>query len=72
MSAKLPLIREDTPVGEATVLQVFHLTGKRKALVAGCRVKQGQLRKNETYRIHRNKDVIFEGKGNSEKKWRHT
>ena len=62
MSTKLPLLRVDIPLGEATILKVFHLSGKRKASVAGCRVKQGLLRKKETYRIHRDKDVIFEGK----------
>ena len=62
MSAKLPLLREDIHVGEATVLKVFHLSGKRKASVAGCRVKQGQLRRKEMYRVYRNNQVIFEGK----------
>lgn len=61
MSLKLPLVSEDIPVGEATVLQVFHLSGKRKASVAGCRVKLGQLKKREIYRVHRNSNVIFEG-----------
>ena len=61
MSAKLPLLREDIHAGEATVLKVFHLSGKRKASVAGCRVKQGQLRRSETYRVIRNGQVIFEG-----------
>ncbi|XP_046849305.1 translation initiation factor IF-2, mitochondrial-like [Xenia sp. Carnegie-2017] len=61
MSLKLPLVSEDIPVGEATVLQVFHLSGKRKASVAGCRVKQGQLKKKEMYRVYRNSNVIFEG-----------
>lgn len=68
MSAKLPLLREDIPVGEATVLQVFHLSGKRKASVAGCRVKQGQLRRKETYRMYRNNQVIFEGNLSSMKR----
>ena len=62
MSAKLPLLREDIHVGEATVVKVFHLSGKRKASVAGCRVKQGQLRRNETYRVIRNNQVVFEGR----------
>ena len=68
MSAKLPLLREDIHVGEATVLKVFHLSGKRKASVAGCRVKQGQLRRNETYRVIRNDQVIFEGNLSSMKR----
>ena len=62
MSAKLPLLREDTYIGEATVLKVFELSGKRKATVAGCRVKQGQLRRKESYRIYRNSKVVFEGR----------
>ncbi|XP_028409654.1 translation initiation factor IF-2, mitochondrial-like isoform X2 [Dendronephthya gigantea] len=61
MSAKLPLVREDIPIGEATVLKVFQLSGKRKATVAGCRVKQGQLRRKESYRVYRNNQAIFEG-----------
>lgn len=62
LSNRLPQIEQETVTGEAAVLKVFHLTGMRKAVVAGCRVKGGSLVRDSLYRITRDNKVIFEGK----------
>lgn len=68
LSNKLPPIREESVLGEAAVLQVFHLTGSRKAVVAGCRVKKGSLAGDSLYRVIRNGEVLYEGKLSSMKR----
>lgn len=68
LSNKLPPIREETVLGEAAVLQVFHLTGSRKAVAAGCRVKKGSLAGDSLYRVIRNGEVLYEGKLSSMKR----
>lgn len=40
---------------------MFHLTGSRKAVVAGCRVKKGSLARDNLYRVIRNGEVVYEG-----------
>lgn len=62
LSSRLPPIEEETFTGEAAVLKVFHLTGSRRAVVAGCRVKKGSLVRDNLYRVVRNEEVVFEGK----------
>eukprot|EP00731_Ephydatia_muelleri_P028186 Em0019g1059a len=57
----LPLEWEEEIFGEAVLLKVFKLTGARRATVAGCRVKQGKLVRNATYRLLRQGKVIHEG-----------
>ena len=54
----LPLEWEEEIVGEAVLLKVFKLTGARRATVAGCRVKQGKLVRNATYRLLRQGKVM--------------
>ena len=51
-------------MGEANVLQLFHLTGQKKAAVAGCRVKKGSLtvEKDVVWRVIRDEVVLHEGK----------
>lgn len=61
LSSRLPPIEEETFTGEAAVLKVFHLTGSRRAVVAGCRVKKGSLVRDNLYRVVRNDEVVFEG-----------
>lgn len=61
LSNRLPPIQEETVNGEATVLKVFHLTGARRAVVAGCRVKRGNLIRDSFYRVTRNDEVLYEG-----------
>lgn len=48
---------EEDVLGEAEVLKVFKLTGARSASVGGCRVKQGRLVRNATFRILRGDEV---------------
>ena len=61
LSNRLPPIHEETFTGEAAVLKVFHLTGIRKAVVAGCRVKKGSLVRDDLYRVLRDDEIIYEG-----------
>jgi len=46
-------------VGKAVVLQVFSLS--RGTKIAGCRVTEGELRRNGKIRLTRGKDIVFEG-----------
>jgi translation initiation factor IF-2 len=46
-------------VGEAQVLAVFRAS--RLGRVAGCRVTEGELRRNGNIRVIRNDEIIFEG-----------
>ena len=50
---------EEEIVGEAEVLKVFKLTGAKSAAVGGCRVKQGKLTRNSTFRIVRGDEVYY-------------
>jgi translation initiation factor IF-2 len=53
-----PEVRE-VVVGRAEVLAVFRAS--RLGRVAGCRVVEGELRRNGNIRVIRNEEVIFEG-----------
>ena len=55
-------------IGEATILKVFELTGKKAAFVGGCRVKQGKLVRNAIYRLYRGAELIHEGNLNGMKR----
>ena len=46
-------------VGKAVVLQVFSLS--RGTKIAGCRVTEGELRRNGKIRLTRGKDIVYEG-----------
>jgi len=46
-------------IGKATVLAVFNLSKGGK--IAGCRVTEGEIRRNGKIRIFRGRDIIFEG-----------
>ena len=63
MCLRLPELPEETFIGEANVLMVFQLTGQRKALAAGCRVKKGTLtaERDLVWRVVRNDQVIHQG-----------
>jgi translation initiation factor IF-2 len=50
-------------IGKATVLAVFNLTKGGK--IAGCRVTEGEIRRNGKIRIYRGKDIVYEGEINS-------
>jgi translation initiation factor IF-2 len=50
-------------VGKAVVLQVFSLS--RGTKIAGCRVTEGELRRNGKIRLTRGKDIVYEGEAAS-------
>ncbi len=46
-------------IGKAVVLQVFNLSKGSK--IAGCRVSEGEIRRNGKVRVNRGKDIVYEG-----------
>jgi translation initiation factor IF-2 len=50
-------------IGRAEVLAVFPISKVGK--IAGCRVREGELRRNAKIRIMRGEDVVFEGEMSS-------
>ncbi|XP_046971293.1 translation initiation factor IF-2, mitochondrial [Vanessa cardui] len=63
ISARLPRSQQEEPLGEANVLQHFHVSeGKKKVPVAGCRCVKGALARNALYRVVRGQEVVYEGK----------
>ncbi|KAK5898632.1 hypothetical protein CesoFtcFv8_008189 [Champsocephalus esox] len=62
LSSKLPPLKTEKIVGEATVLAMFDVSvGKKKLPVAGCRVQKGLLDRRMTFRLIRGRDAIWEG-----------
>ncbi|RIA84033.1 hypothetical protein C1645_785046 [Glomus cerebriforme] len=63
LSKLLPPILEKHVTGEATILQIFRINvkGKEFKSVAGCRVTNGAIFKNQKVRILRNNNQIWEG-----------
>jgi translation initiation factor IF-2 len=49
----------ETVIGHAEVRAVFHIS--KLGNIAGCRVTDGEIRRNARARLRRNKDVIYEG-----------
>jgi len=49
----------EKPVGKAVVLQVFSLS--KGTNIAGCRVTEGEIRRNSKIRVTRGKDIVYEG-----------
>lgn len=45
-------------IGQANVLQVFPIS---KGKVAGCRVLEGEIRRNGRVRLYRGQDILYEG-----------
>lgn len=54
---------KEIPVGRAEVLQVFRIS--KIGNIAGCKVSQGEIRRNGKVRLHRGNDVLFEGEVSS-------
>ncbi len=46
-------------IGRAVILQVFGLSKGGK--IAGCRVTEGEVRRNAKVRVTRGKDIVYEG-----------
>lgn len=62
LSSKLPPLRSENVVGEATVLAMFDVSvGKKKVTVAGCRVQKGHLDQRLKFRLIRGRDTVWEG-----------
>jgi translation initiation factor IF-2 len=49
----------EKPVGKAVVLQVFSLS--KGTNIAGCRVTDGEVRRNGKVRVTRGQDIVYEG-----------
>ncbi len=49
----------EKPIGKAVVLQVFTLSKGNS--IAGCRVTEGEIRRNGKIRVTRGKDIVYEG-----------
>ncbi|KAK7487137.1 hypothetical protein BaRGS_00021632, partial [Batillaria attramentaria] len=62
ISTRLPLLLEEDVIGEAQVLQVFHVKeGRSKVCVAGCRCTKGVLNKKKKFKMLRRGEIIFQG-----------
>jgi translation initiation factor IF-2 len=64
LSAQLPDSVSQRVLGEAEILQVFPINVKGRVYknIAGCRIRNGALRKVDTVRIFRKGKKIFDGK----------
>ena len=61
---KAPGTFETQVAGEAQVLNIFEIKGKRKekdVKIAGCRVLDGRMTKSSTLKLLRSGEVMFEG-----------
>lgn len=62
---KAPGVFETRVAGEAQVLSLFEIKGRRSkaenAMIAGCRVINGRVIRNSTMRLLRSGEVMFEG-----------
>ncbi|ORY94366.1 translation initiation factor IF-2 [Syncephalastrum racemosum] len=63
LSDMLPPIVTTQVTGEASILQVFDITlkGRDTRPVAGCRITNGVIRRNDRVRVLRDKLVVWEG-----------
>lgn len=60
---RLPEVEVEDVVGEAEVLQLFHINEKNKKIpVIGCRCTKGQLKKNLKVKLMRDDECIYDGK----------
>jgi translation initiation factor IF-2 len=49
----------EKPIGRAEILEVFKIS--RIGKIAGCRVREGEIRRNAKVRLLRDTDVVYEG-----------
>ena len=63
LSETLPEIVTQKVLGEAEIAQVFEINtkGRTTVLVAGCRVRNGVIGRNNKIRVLRGKEVIYDG-----------
>lgn len=50
---------KEVTIGKAVVRAVFKIS--RFGQIAGCRVQEGEIRRNSSIRVHRGKEVLFDG-----------
>jgi translation initiation factor IF-2 len=69
LSDLLPMNVSQRVVGEAQILQIFSINIKKKQFknIAGCRVRNGTVRRTSQVRVLRRGKVIFEGKHPTDK-----
>ncbi|EGD80946.1 translation initiation factor IF-2 [Salpingoeca rosetta] len=65
MASLLPQTVQLNSTGTAQVLQVFKLTGRKSAIVAGLRVTKGSMVRKGVFRVFRKNNLIFEGRAAS-------
>ena len=61
MTGAAPRVAQQKVVGEAQVLQVFEMAGRRadsKTAVAGCRISEGSIRTGCTFKVLRGGDLV--------------
>lgn len=60
---RLPEVEVEEMVGEANLLQLFHINEKNKKIpVIGCRCTKGQLKKSLKIKLMRDDECIYDGK----------
>ncbi|MEN6434306.1 MAG: translation initiation factor IF-2 [Anaerolineaceae bacterium] len=59
LKGMLTPVNKEVVIGKAEVLAVFHIS--KVGNIAGCKVIQGEIRRNARVRLVRGSDVIFEG-----------
>lgn len=60
---RLPEIDVEDVIGEATVLQIFHINERNKKVpVLGCRCTTGALKKNMKFKVVRGDEIVYDGK----------
>lgn len=64
LSALLPMNVSSRVSGEADILQIFPINVKKRVLknIAGCRVRNGSIKKSSLVKVIRKGKVIFQGK----------
>jgi translation initiation factor IF-2 len=60
-STVLPPIEKEDIAGEATVAQIFSLTGRSQDRIAGCKITSGVLQRKLPVRILRQGNLVWEG-----------
>eukprot|EP00057_Strongylocentrotus_purpuratus_P033429 XP_791373.3 PREDICTED: translation initiation factor IF-2, mitochondrial-like [Strongylocentrotus purpuratus] len=62
LSNRLPLLEQESIIGEAAVLQPFEISiGRRKVGIAGCRVDKGELQSRGLFKLIRNRETVHQG-----------
>ena len=57
LEALLPSVTEEEVLGTARVIQVYKMTGTKKATIGGSMVEEGQMLRNATFKVIRGEKV---------------